>query len=78
MFPRGSRFLKINTNDKTESAILDKLLDGNNEDMIGINGVGVPANSLQITHLSFAGNIAFVIISPKGAEEVIIPSTDGE
>lgn len=64
-FPKGSRFIKINTNDKGESPILDLLLDGADSTMIGLNGVQIPANSLEVTHLSFSGNIAFVVVSPR-------------
>jgi TRAP-type uncharacterized transport system substrate-binding protein len=73
MFPRGSKFLRINTNDKAEAQVLDQLLDGSIDSMIPINGAPVPASALQITHLTFAGNIAFVVISPKGAADVRIP-----
>lgn len=76
MFPRGSRFLKINTNDKTEAAVLDQLLDGASDAIIPINGVQVPAASLQITYLTFVGNIAFIVISPKGAAEAPIPTEE--
>ena len=73
-FPKGSRFLRINTNDKAEAVVLDQLLDGSAENMIPINGSFIPASSLQITYLSFAGNIAFVVISPKGAVQADIPT----
>ena len=66
-FPKGSRFIKINTNDKGESPILDLLLDGADNTEIGLNGVQIPANSLEVTHLSFSGNIAFVVVSPRTA-----------
>lgn len=76
MFPRGSRFLRININDKTEAAVLDQLLDGSAENLIPINGAPVPASSLEITYLSINNNIAFVVISPKGAIAPHIPQPE--
>ena len=64
LFSRGSKFLRINTNDKAEAKILDQLLDGSVDYMIPIDGNPVPASSLEITFLSFAGNMAYVVISP--------------
>lgn len=74
LFPQGSSFLKINLGDKTEAAILDLLLDGTKDTLIGINNVGVPANTLQISQLTFTTGMAYVIISPRGAAVNVIPS----
>lgn len=68
MFPKRSKFIKINTNDKVESAILDKLLDGTSDELIGLDGVGVPVNELEIKYLTVSGNIVFVIVSPVQQE----------
>jgi hypothetical protein len=76
MFPRGSRFLKINTNEKAEASVLDQLLDGTSDAIIPINGAEIPASSLQITYLTFVGNIAFIVISPKGAADAPIPAPE--
>lgn len=71
MFPKNSRFIKFNTNDKGEAAVLDLLLNGDPNDFIGLNGVQVSVASLEIQHLTFQNNVAFVIVSP--IKEVVKP-----
>ena len=74
LFPKGSCYLKLNTNEKNESAILDQILSGNSDAIIPINGAPVPASSMEVTYLSYGANIVFVVISPRGAAGPVIPT----
>lgn len=71
MFPKGSRFIRFNTNDKGEAAVLDMLLNGDPNDSIGINGAEIPVSKLEIVHFSFQNNVALVIVAP--VKEVVKP-----
>ena len=74
IYPNGSRFIRVNTNDKGEAIVLDQLLDGTDHTPIGINGAQVDPTTLQITHITFTAGIAFVIVSPRGAIAAEIPT----
>jgi hypothetical protein len=60
--PKGSRFLRLNTNDKAEAAALDVLLDGSGT--LPINGVQVNIADFRITKLEFTNYFAYVVLSP--------------
>jgi hypothetical protein len=72
MFPRGSRFVRLNTNDKTEASILDRLLDGNSDDMIPLAGLSFFYNQVQVTHITFSNNMAYVVLSPMKNKDIMI------
>lgn len=67
-FPKGSRFIKFNLNETKEAQILDLLLDGNDPTPININEVAIPANTLEVTQLTFNTNLAFAVVSPRNVK----------
>ena len=68
MFPTGSRFLRLNTNDKTEASVLDQLLDGNSDAPVPIAGFAFTYQQIQVSHITFSNNIAYLVLSPKKVE----------
>lgn len=71
MYPKNSRFLKIDVNDKQQAQMLDALLDQETDLPVTINNVSTNANLFIVNSITFFNNIAYIIISPKINKEVI-------
>lgn len=70
MYPKNTKFLSVNVNDKAAGVALDSLLNGG-DDTLNINGVDVKASEIEILDIKFGGIFALIIFRQKTSEDKI-------